>query len=161
MALICVDACVFLNILHPNVSKATKQDITASQQIIDMIQKGQIHGIAPSMMMSEVIWVSGRLYKHQPESIFMDQLDELMSAFPTFFGENFQLIPVDSFLASEAALLRLKYYSRKTPISYNDALYLSVSIIREVDCLVTNDKQLLNLEEDVNILTPSQFINEQ
>lgn len=159
MALICVDACVFLNILHPAISRASEQDIDASQRIVDMIQEGQVDATAPAMTISEIVWVSGRLYKHEQESIFLDQLDELIAALPWFLGDYFFVVPVDSHLATEAALMRLKYYSRKKPISYNDALLLATAGIRHADYLITNDKVLLETQEEVRTLTPSQFIN--
>jgi predicted nucleic acid-binding protein len=110
------------------------------------------------MLMSEIIWVSGRLFKHVPDSVFHDQLDELIVTLPWYLGDSFRFLPVDTNLATEAALYRLKYYSRKDPISYNDALLLAAALLKNADFLVTTDSHILKAKEDIKIVTPAKFV---
>ena len=71
-------------------------------------------------------------------------------AFEAYFHHLCEFVPINRPVAEQAAILRAKYQSLKTP----DALHLAAAIIANCDAFLTNDHRLDRITEmKVEVLT--------
>lgn len=157
MKTLCIDASVFLNILLPSQSRTSDRNIEASERIIDLIQQEKVSAIAPAIVIAEIKWAVARAGRNLPRTALDERLDEIDSLFPYALGKSFRVVNIDIQLASHAADLCLKYYSRTNAFSYNDALYLATSLLQNADFLITTDQHLLKVKE-IMALEPAGLV---
>lgn len=79
----------------------------------------------------------------------LEQDPEKVDLFTRFFYETHNLTTVDvsGDIAQEAALLRRRYITLRTP----DSIQLATAIVKNAQIFVTNDKKLQNLKLPVKI----------
>ncbi|MDO8886338.1 type II toxin-antitoxin system VapC family toxin [Candidatus Oleimmundimicrobium sp.] len=153
METFCIDASVFLHVLLSRHSKTSRENVEASEKVIDLLQEEKILAVAPAVVMAEIKWVIGRENKNFPSKQLKEKFGEIDALFFQFLRKNLEIVSIDVDLASEAAEYRLKYYSRQNDFSYNDALYLATALRKKAKYLITTDTHLLKVEE-ISALEP-------
>ena len=156
--MICLDACIIGHALAPENSKVEAAELMAAKELIDQVMGGGVTAVAPSILISEVKWFTGRFTKSKGRTDFMERADEVEDLLPQALGKALRFTDVDFAIASLAADYRLEHYSKKNPFSYNDGLYLATASIMGCDALITTDKHLLAVS-DVPVFTPAGFLD--
>jgi predicted nucleic acid-binding protein len=144
--LACLDANVFLAILIPEATKASRQEVVGAERVLNAIDEGHLMGLSVSILFGEMRYV----YLREEKPGFEIALAAIQA------NANVRIVDVTPSLAIQAAELRKKYYSKKTAFSYNDGLYLAVGLQERASLLITTDPHLLAVSE-IKSIPPSQY----
>jgi len=144
--LACLDANIFLAVLIPEATKAPKEEIAGAERVLRAVEEGRLQGVSTTILFGEIRYV----YLREGKAGF-----EI--AYAAIEAEaNLRTLAITGPLASHAAELRRKYYSKKKAFSYNDGLYLATGIAEHADLLITTDPHLLSVT-DLKAIAPSQY----
>ncbi|MBI4736136.1 MAG: PIN domain-containing protein [candidate division NC10 bacterium] len=142
---------MFLAVIVPEVTRAPRDDIRASERLLRALQKGEIVAFTSVMALAEIRWVFEREKK--------PGFDIVRATLEDGFAGHLTILPVDADLAVMSAIHRRRYYSRNNPFSYNDGIFLATALRTGTSALVTTDPHLLHVSE-VSALRPSAFPSE-
>ena len=148
---LCLDSNVFLAVIVPEVTRAPRDDIRGAERLLRALQKGEIVAFTSVMALAEIRWVFEREKKPGFE-IARATLED-------GFADHLTILPVDADLAVMSAIHRRRYYSRKSPFSYNDGIFLATALRTGTSALVTTDPHLLHVSE-ISAFLPSAFPSE-
>lgn len=144
--LVCLDANVFLAVLIPEATRAPRQEIAGSERVLNAIERGRMRGMSTSILFGEIRYA----YLREDKPGF-----EI--AFAAIRSQSYlRIVDIIPSLAIHAAELRKKYYSRRTPFSYNDGLYLATALQEQAALLISTDPHLLSVSE-IEAIPPSSF----
>lgn len=143
-----LDANVFLCVLLPESTIAGKQNIRGSEEILSSLGR-DITAVTSTIVFAEIAWAFAREGKTGVEMEAAKKVIETM--------EGLNLVPVDADIAFQAGRLRRRHYSKKSQISYQDAIYLATCLKEQVKVFYTTDSHLLGLKEGTKIKKPRLF----
>jgi len=146
--LLALDANVFLGLLLPEAQKMGDENVSGAARILRAMKPKRIMAITTTMAMAEIRWTFAR----QGSGRFKIAKRTLLQA----MSDRLTFVPVTVNLAVHAGELRAKYYTRRTDISYNDALYLVTALVHKADVLVSSDPHLLHVDE-MPVVEPREF----
>ncbi|MEE8167523.1 MAG: PIN domain-containing protein [Candidatus Hydrothermarchaeales archaeon] len=147
MGRIGIDANVFLCVLLPESTKTDAENVSGSERILRSIGSRNA-GITSSIALAEVAWAFLREGKDGVELEAARHVIETMS--------GLKIVSVENSIAWEAGKLRRRYYTKKSQLSYQDAIYL-ITCIKRVDAFYTTDAHLLKIKGDVPIIEAKMF----
>lgn len=108
-----------------------------SQKILEHVREGQI-AVISSFTLAEIKF-------HVAKRINSEAAKEFIHIIENF--PNLHILPVTNEVAKMSADLRLKYYSKKTPISFGDAVRLATAVLKKCSTLYSGDKDFKNVQE--------------
>jgi predicted nucleic acid-binding protein len=144
--LACLDANVFLAVLLPEATKAPRVELEGAERVLRAVETGRLRGVATTILFGEIRYA----YLRENTAGF-----EIASA-AIEAEPNLRTVPITAPLAIRAAEFRRKYYSKKSPFSYNDGLYLATGVAENADVLITTDSHLLSVSE-LKTIRPSEY----
>ena len=144
--LACLDANVFLAVLIPEATKASKEEISGAERVLRAVEEGRLRGVSTAILFGEIRYV----YLREDKPGFEIACAAIEAEV------NLRVLAITVPLAIHAAELRRKYYSKKTAFSYNDGLYLATGLAEDADLLITTDPHLLNVT-DLKTIPPSRY----
>ncbi len=144
--LACLDANVFLAVLIPEATKASKEEISGAERVLRAVEEGRLRGVSTTILFGEIRYV----YLREDKPGFEIACAAIEAEV------NLRVLAITVPLAIHAAELRRKYYSKRNAFSYNDGLYLATSLAEDADLLITTDPHLLNVT-DLKTIPPSRY----
>lgn len=144
--LACLDANIFLAVLIPEATRASKEEISGAERVLKAVEEGRLRGVSTTILFGEIRYV----YLREDKAGFEIACAAIEAE------ANLRLLAITVPLAIHAAELRKKYYSKKNTFSYNDGLYLATGIAEHADILITTDPHLLSVT-DLKAIPPSQY----
>jgi len=145
---LCLDSNVFLAVIVPDATRASREDIRGAERILESLKRGEIAAVTSVMALAEIRWVFDREQK--------TGFDMARAALEQGFARQLDILPVDADLAVASAVYRRRYYSKTEPFSYNDGIILATAIQSGAGGLVTTDPHLLGVTE-IPTFRPSSF----
>lgn len=149
MGKIGIDANIFLCVLLSESTVADRENINASERILKSIGSENT-AITSSIVLAEIAWAFLREGKTGIE------LEAAKNVMETMRGLEF--INVDTEVAWDAGKLRRKHYSKKTQLSYQDAVYLATCVKEGAEVFYTTDAHLLEIKAEIPIKEAKKFI---
>lgn len=135
-----LDTCVLIYHIerHPTYFPFT-------QELLGSIETGRFEAIAFILTLMEV---TVRPWQLQRSDVVQDY-EEILTHFP-----NLTLVDVNQDIASQAARLRAQYHLRAA-----DALHVATALVCGATAFVTNDRQLMQLRENVQVILLEDYIS--
>ncbi len=144
--LACLDANVFLAVLIPEATKASKEEISGAERVLRAVEEGRLRGVSTTILFGEIRYV----YLREDKPGFEIACAAIEAEV------NLRVLAITVPLAIHAAELRRKYYSKRNAFSHNDGLYLATILSEDADLLITTDPHLLNVT-DLKTSPPSRY----
>ena len=132
----------------PEATKAPAEDIRGAERLLRAVERGAITAVTSVMVLAEVRWVFAREQK--------PSFDVARATLESGFGDHLILRAVDGDLAVASAGYRRQYYSKASPFSYNDGIFLATGVRTRARALFTTDPHLLQTTE-MTALRPREF----
>jgi predicted nucleic acid-binding protein len=145
---LCLDSNVFLAVIVPDATRASREDVRGAERLLESLKKGEIAAVTSVMALAEIRWVFDREQK--------SGFDMARAALEQGFAGQLDILPVDADLAVASAVYRRRYYSKTNSFSYNDGIILATAIRGGAGGLVTTDPHLLAATE-IPTFRPSSF----
>jgi len=144
-----VDANIFLSVLLSESTIADKENVNGSERILKSIGSKNT-AVTSSIVLAEVAWAFLREGKAGVE---LEAAKNVMEAM-----RGLEFIKVDNEIAWDAGKLRRKHYSKKTQLSYQDAVYLATCVKEGAEVFYTTDSHLLDIKAEVPVREAKKFI---
>lgn len=144
----CLDANVFLAVLLPAPTKMEQENVEGSERVLAALGKGEVSAVTSSIVFAELRWAFAR-----EEAGGFEIVDFTLRE---LYRGKLEIINVTPEIASQAATLRKKYYSRQNDFSYNDGLYLATALQTGADVLVSSDPHFGSVAE-IKTMEPKDF----
>lgn len=109
-----------------------------AQELLANIEAGRLEAVTSILTLMEV---TVRPWQLQRSDVVQDY-EEILTHFP-----NLTLIDVNRDIASQAARLRAQYALRSA-----DALHVATTLAHRATAFITNDRQLMRLRENVQVI---------
>ena len=145
---LCLDSNVFLAVIVPDATRASREDARGAERLLESLKKGEIAAVTSVMALAEIRWVFDREQK--------SGFDMARAALVQGFAGKLDILPVDADLAVASAVYRRRYYSKTNPFSYNDGIILATAMRGGANGLVTTDPHLLSVTE-IRTFRPSSY----
>jgi len=145
---VCLDSNVFLAVMVPEATKAPADDIRGAERLLRAIERGAITAVTSVMVLAEVRWVFAREQK--------PGFDVARATLESGFGDHLEILVVDGDIAVASAGYRRQYYSKASPFSDNDGIFLATGVRAAARALFTTDPHLLQITE-ITALRPREF----
>jgi predicted nucleic acid-binding protein len=136
---LCLDSNVFLAVIVPEATKASQEDVRGAERTLRALERGEISAVTSVMALAEMRWVFAREQK--------PGFDVARATLEGGFHGHLTILPVDADLAVASATYRRRYYSKASPFSYNDGIFLATGIRARATALLTTDTHLLHVAE--------------